>query len=43
MHFALIELPQFPEMREYLQLLPNEIGVHFFVKDFVTNKAYVLN
>ena len=29
-------------MRDYLILKPNEMGVHFFIKDFMTGKSYVL-
>jgi hypothetical protein len=29
-------------MRDYLNLKPNEMGVHFFIKDFMTGKSYVL-
>jgi hypothetical protein len=43
LQFALIELPYFPEMRDYLNLKPNEHGVHFFAKDFNTGKFYVLD
>lgn len=34
LHFALIELPYFPELRSYLKLSNTELGVHFFVTDF---------
>jgi hypothetical protein len=33
-HFALIELPYFPEIRKYLQLQQTELGVHFFITSF---------
>lgn len=41
--FSIVELPYFQELRDELNLIPNELGVHFFVKDFVTGKSYVLD
>ena len=32
--FALIELNTFPEMKHYLQIKPNKLGVHFFIRFF---------
>jgi hypothetical protein len=41
LHFALIELPYYPHIKQHLNLNFNKNGVYFFIQDFNRQQFYL--